>query len=50
MLAWCEKRQDFRHFRFDRITELAIMEQKLNAPRGVMLIFYQALSGDDEWR
>jgi predicted DNA-binding transcriptional regulator YafY len=48
MLAFCEKRQDFRNFRFDRITELAIVQQKLNAPRRVMLAFYTALSGDDE--
>jgi predicted DNA-binding transcriptional regulator YafY len=48
MLAFCEKRQDFRSFRFDRITELAIVQQKLNAPRRVMLAFYTALSGDDE--
>lgn len=49
MLAFCEKRQDFRNFRFDRITELAIVQQKLNAPRRVMLAFYTALSGDDEF-
>jgi predicted DNA-binding transcriptional regulator YafY len=48
MLAFCEKRQDFRNFRFDRITELAIVQQKLNAPRRVMLAFYTALSVDDE--
>jgi predicted DNA-binding transcriptional regulator YafY len=47
MLAFCEKRQDFRNFRFDRITELAIVQQKLNAPRRVMLAFYTALSGGD---
>lgn len=49
MLAFCEKRQDFRNFRFDRITELAIVQQELNAPRRVMLAFYTALSGDDEF-
>ena len=49
MLAFCEKRQDFRNFRFDRITELAIVQQKLNAPRRVTLAFYTALSGDDEF-
>jgi predicted DNA-binding transcriptional regulator YafY len=49
MLAFCEKRQDFRNFRFDRITELAIVQQKLNAPRRVMLAFYTALSVDDEF-
>lgn len=49
MFAWCEKRQDFRNFRFDRVTELAILQQKLDAPRAVMLAFYDALSGDDEF-
>jgi predicted DNA-binding transcriptional regulator YafY len=49
MLAWCEKRQDFRNFRFDRITELAIVHEKLNAPRRVMLALYRAISGEDEY-
>jgi predicted DNA-binding transcriptional regulator YafY len=48
MLAFCEKRQDIRNFRFDSVTELAIVQQKLNAPRRVMLAFYTALSVDDE--
>jgi predicted DNA-binding transcriptional regulator YafY len=43
MLAWCEKRKDFRNFRFDRIGELAIIQQKFEAPRSVMLAFYEAL-------
>jgi hypothetical protein len=47
MLAFYEKRQDFRNFRFDRITELAIVQQKLNAPRRVMLAFY---CGFRRWR
>lgn len=49
MLCWCEKRQDFRNFRFDRITELAIVHEKLNAPRRVMLALYRAISGEDEY-
>jgi predicted DNA-binding transcriptional regulator YafY len=52
MLAWCEKREDFRNFRFDRITELAIIQQRFEAPRRVMLAFYEALQAvrrnDDE--
>ena len=43
MLAWCEKREDFRNFRFDRITELAIIQQRFNAPRNVILAFYVSL-------
>jgi predicted DNA-binding transcriptional regulator YafY len=51
MFAWCEKREDFRNFRFDRITELAIIQQRFEAPRCVMIAFYEALQaaqGDDE--
>jgi predicted DNA-binding transcriptional regulator YafY len=53
MLAFCEKRQDFRNFRFDRILELAIIQQRFEAPRSVMMAFHQALSAlrgdDDAW-
>jgi predicted DNA-binding transcriptional regulator YafY len=43
MFAWCEKREDFRNFRFDRITEPAIIQQRFEAPRCVMIAFYEAL-------
>jgi predicted DNA-binding transcriptional regulator YafY len=43
MLAWCEKRADFRNFRFDRIIELAIIHKRFEAPRSVMLAFYGSL-------
>lgn len=43
MLAWCEKRKDFRNFRFDRITELAIIQQRFEATRNVMLAFFESL-------
>jgi predicted DNA-binding transcriptional regulator YafY len=43
MLAWCEKRADFRNFRFDRIIELAIIYKRFEAPRSVMLAFYGSL-------
>jgi predicted DNA-binding transcriptional regulator YafY len=52
MLAWCEKREDFRNFRFDRIIELAIIQERFEAPKSVMLAFYDALQnargGNDE--
>jgi predicted DNA-binding transcriptional regulator YafY len=43
MFAWCEKRENFRNFRFDRIIELAIIQQRFEAPRCVMIAFYEAL-------
>jgi predicted DNA-binding transcriptional regulator YafY len=53
MLAWCEERDDFRNFRFDRVTELAIIHERFETPRSMMLGFHEALQntrGDDgEW-
>jgi predicted DNA-binding transcriptional regulator YafY len=54
ILAWCEKRGDFRNFRFDRIGELRIIQKRFDTPRTVMLAFYEALQvsrdGDgDQW-
>jgi predicted DNA-binding transcriptional regulator YafY len=53
MLAYCEKREDFRNFRFDRTTELTIIQQRFEAPREVMIALYEALQAarrnDDEW-
>jgi predicted DNA-binding transcriptional regulator YafY len=54
MFAHCEKRRDFRNFRFDRITELAIIQQRFEAPRSVMLAFNDAMQaaldgGSGEW-
>jgi predicted DNA-binding transcriptional regulator YafY len=36
MLAWCEKRADFRNFRFDRVTSLTVLHERADAPRTVM--------------
>lgn len=48
MLAWCEKRQDFRNFRFDRVTSLAVLPKRTDTPRAVMVALHQALvSGHD---
>lgn len=33
VIAWCELRQDFRHFRTDRITELGLREERYPARR-----------------
>jgi predicted DNA-binding transcriptional regulator YafY len=47
MLCWCEKRQDFRHFRFDRLQQLVVLPDKSGAPRHVMSIFAQIIMPDD---
>lgn len=33
VIAWCELRQDFRHFRTDRITDLVAREERYPARR-----------------
>jgi predicted DNA-binding transcriptional regulator YafY len=47
MLAWCEKRQDFRNFRFDRVTRLAVLPERTDAPRQVMRALFAALLADE---
>jgi predicted DNA-binding transcriptional regulator YafY len=47
MLCWCEKRQDFRHFRFDRVQQLSALPEKTDAPRKVMANFAQISMSDD---
>ena len=47
MLCWCEKRQDFRHFRFDRVQQLIVLPEKTGAPRKVMAMFAQITMSDD---
>lgn len=37
LLAWCELRQDTRHFRTDRITRLAVLDERYPRRRQVML-------------
>lgn len=46
MLTCCEKRQKFRNFRFDRITELALIQEKLEAPRSVRVALYSVVISD----
>jgi predicted DNA-binding transcriptional regulator YafY len=47
MLCWCEKRQDFRHFRFDRVQQLSVLPEKTKASRKVMAMFAQITMSDD---
>ncbi|MBS0358507.1 MAG: YafY family transcriptional regulator [Proteobacteria bacterium] len=37
LVAWCELRQDFRHFRTDRITQLTLLKNHFNKRRQVLL-------------
>ena len=47
MLCWCEKREDFRHFRFDRVQRLDVLPDKTGAPRTVMAAFAEIAMQDD---
>lgn len=33
LIAWCESKQDFRHFRTERILDIAILEDNTGVPR-----------------
>ena len=35
--AWCELRQDFRHFRIDRIAKIAATDERYPKRRAVLL-------------
>ena len=37
LLAWCELRQDTRHFRTDRIAQLAVLDERYPRRRQAML-------------
>lgn len=37
MVAWCELRRDFRHFRIDRIGSLSILEERYHERRQALL-------------
>jgi predicted DNA-binding transcriptional regulator YafY len=45
VVAWCEVRQDFRHFRTDRIAELATLETRYPRRRQVLLKEWRMLEG-----
>ena len=37
IVAWCETRQDYRHFRTDRVLEIAVLDGKYAARRAVLI-------------
>ncbi len=34
LAGWCELRQDFRSFRLDRMSELAVLDERFRPERG----------------
>ena len=36
LAAWCEMRQDFRHFRTDRVTDAEFLEERYSARRDIL--------------
>jgi predicted DNA-binding transcriptional regulator YafY len=46
VVAWCELRQDFRHFRADRIASLTTLENRYPRRRQVLLKEWRAVEAD----
>lgn len=38
LVAWCEARQDYRHFRLDRIRSLALDSERYTPSRSQLLL------------
>ena len=45
LAAWCELRQDFRHFRLDRIAETVTLDERLPRRRRLLLAEWRAAKG-----
>ena len=45
MVAWCELRQDFRHFRTDRIGELKVLDDRYPRRRHALLKKWREVEG-----
>ena len=45
LAAWCETREDFRHFRLDRIAEAAILDERPPKRRRALLIEWRRAEG-----
>jgi len=45
LVAWCELRQDFRHFRIDRVLELTLLEARYPRRRQALLKAWRASEG-----
>lgn len=42
VVAWCEKRKDFRHFRADRIEDLLLLDEKFPMRRDLLLARWES--------
>jgi len=42
LIAWCERRQAFRHFRTDRMEATELLAEPINEPRGSLLRRWEA--------
>ncbi|RVM35044.1 WYL domain-containing protein, partial [Sinorhizobium meliloti] len=47
LAAWCELRQDFRHFRTDRIAEAAMLDDRYPRRRQALLKDWRAVNSID---
>jgi predicted DNA-binding transcriptional regulator YafY len=45
LVAWCELRQAFRHFRLDRIGALEVTDERYPRPRRALLQAWRAAEG-----
>jgi predicted DNA-binding transcriptional regulator YafY len=48
LAAWCETREDFRHFRLDRMAAVAILDERPPKRRRALLIDWRRAEGLDE--
>lgn len=42
LIAWCEKRESFRHFRADRLVSIALLDEPIGADRKVLRAEWEA--------
>lgn len=49
LVAWCELRNGFRHFRTDRILDLEVLEQRMPRRRAVLMQEWEALRDCGEY-
>jgi predicted DNA-binding transcriptional regulator YafY len=48
LAAWCETREDFRHFRLDRMAAVAVLDERPPKRRRALLIDWRRAEGLDE--
>jgi predicted DNA-binding transcriptional regulator YafY len=48
LAAWCETREDFRHFRLDRMASVAVLDDPPPKRRRALLIDWRRAEGLDE--